>query len=108
MSGKYGFSGSIGLPAQGEPAHRAPVDRTVLKEAVRAGNELGFVDREAPVRRKPGPKRTEPQDKVSIPGPKRVIDQYRDFCIKQDVTLWRGLEILLSKQQGRTAGRQRV
>ena len=101
MSGKYGFSGGIGLPAQGEPVHRAPVDRTVLKEAVRAGNELGFVDRESPVRRKPGPKRTEPQDKVSIPGPKRVIDRYRDFCIEQDVTLWRGLELLLSEQQGR-------
>ena len=101
MSGKYGFSGGIDLPAQGESAHRAPVDRTVLKEAVRAGNELDFVDREALVRRKPGPKRTEPQDKGSIPGPKRVIDRYRNFCIEQDVTLWRGLELLLSEQQGR-------
>ena len=101
MSGKYGFSGGIDLPEKGEPAHRAPVDRTGLKEAVRVGNELGFVDREPPVRRKPGPKRTEPQGTVSIPGPTRVIDQYRDFCIEQDVTLWRGLEILLSEQQGR-------
>ena len=101
MNGKYGFGGGIDLPTQDEPEHRAPVDRTVLKKAVRAGNELGFVDRESPVRRKPGPKRTEPQDKVSIPGPKRVIDQYRDFCIEQDVTLWRGLELLLSEQQGR-------
>ena len=42
MSGKYGFSGGIDLPAQGESEHRAPVDRTVLKEAVKAGNELGF------------------------------------------------------------------
>ena len=101
MNSKYGFSGGIDLPTQREPAHRAPVDRTALKEAVRAGNELGFVDRKAPVRRKPGPKRTEPQDKISIPGPQRVIDRYRDFCIEQDVTLWRGLELLLSEQQGR-------
>ena len=101
MSGKYGFSGGIDLPTQDEPAHRAPVDRTILKEAIRAGNELGFVDRDPSVRRKPGPKRTEPQDKISIPGPKRVIDRYRDFCSEQDVTLWRGLEILLSEQQSR-------
>ena len=99
MSGKYGFSGTINLPTEGEPTHRAPVDRTVLKEAIRAGNELGFVDRDPSARRKPGPKRTEPQDKVSIPGPKRIIDRYRDFCIERDVTLWRGLELLLSEQQ---------
>ena len=101
MSGKYGFNGTIDLPTQGEPAHRVPVDHTVLKEAVKAGNELGFVARDLPVRRKPGPKRIEPQDKVSIPGPKRIIDRYREFCIEQDVTLWRGLELLLDEQQGR-------
>ena len=56
---------------------------------------------EPPVRRKPEPRRTEPQDKVSIPGPKRVIDQYQNFCIEQDGTLWRGLELLMSEQQGR-------
>ncbi len=64
MSGKYGFSGAINLPTEGEPTHRAPVDRTVLREAIRAGNELGFVDRDPSARRKPGPKRTELQGKV--------------------------------------------
>ena len=39
--------------------------------------------------------------KFSIPGPKRVIDKYRDFCIEQDVSLWRGLEILLSENESR-------
>ena len=81
MSGKYGFSGGIDLPEHAESKRRRSVDRAVLKQAVKAGNELGFVDRETTARKKPGPKRTEPQDKVSIPGPKRVIDQYRDFCI---------------------------
>ena len=101
MSGKYGFNSGIELPSQSRTAERDPLDLAALKEAVRAGNELGFVDRDPPARRKPGPKRTEPQEKVSIPGPKRVIDKYRDFCIEQDVTLWRGLEILLSENESR-------
>ena len=57
----------INLPTEGEPTHRAPVDRTVLREAIRAGNELGFVDRDPSARRKPGPKRTELQGKVFDP-----------------------------------------
>jgi hypothetical protein len=69
-----------------------------LKEAVEAGTTLGFVSREPTAKRKPGPKRTEAQDKVSIPGPKRVIDQFRAFCTEQNVTLWEGLDLLL---QGR-------
>ena len=70
-----------------------------LKDAVEAGTTLGFVSREpAAAKRKPGPKRTEAQDKVSIPGPKRVIDQFRTFCTEQNVTLWEGLDLLL---QGR-------
>ena len=72
---------------------------TTKKDAVEAGTTLGFVSREPTIaKRKPGPKRTEAQDKVSIPGPKRVIDQFRAFCTEQNVTLWEGLDILL---QGR-------
>lgn len=100
MSGKYGFGGGIDLPKGPTPAKRAPVDPNALTEAVQAGNDLGFVDREPVARRKPGPKRKEPQDKVSIPGPKRVIDEYRAFCSAQGVTLWQGLELLLSAEKG--------
>ena len=71
-------------------------DRSRLVEAVQAGDSLGFVERGPSGRRAPGPKRTEPQAKISIPGPKRVIDEFRGFCQDHDVTLWQGLELLLS------------
>lgn len=98
MSGKYGFGGGIELPKVDSPKSRVVPDQGALKEAVEAGTTLGFVNREPSAKRRPGPKRTEAQDKVSIPGPKRVIDQFRAFCNEQNVTLWEGLELLL---QGR-------
>jgi len=95
MSGKYGFGWGIELPKVNTLKPRELLDHGVIKEAVEAGTALGFVNREPTARRKPGPKRTEAQDKVSIPGPKRVIDQFRAFCTEQNVTLWEGLDLLL-------------
>ena len=97
MNNKYGFGGGIELPkANAAPKVLPKADHSRLAEAVQAGDSLGFVDREPSGRRRPGPKRTEPQAKISIPGPKRVIDEFRGFCQEHDVTLWRGLELLLS------------
>jgi hypothetical protein len=102
MSGKYGFSGGIDLPkTTSEPKPRPKVDRSSLNEAVKAGADLGFVSREPTTRLKLGPKCKEPQDKVSIPGPKRVVDDFRAFCSTSDLTLWQGLELLLEEQKGR-------
>lgn len=101
MTGKYGFGGGIDLPKADASKLRPAIDRTSLTDAVRAGNDLGFVSREPALRSKPGPKRKEPQDKVSIPGPKRVTDQFRAFCAQHDLTLWQGLDLLLSERQGR-------
>ena len=98
---KYGFSGGIDLPKTDMAKPKPVIDRANLTEAVKAGNNLGFVSREPSVRGKPGPKRKEPQDKVSIPGPKRVTDQFRDFCTQNDLTLWQGLEQLLAEREGR-------
>lgn len=98
MNGKYGFGGGIELPKVETTKPRVLPDQGAIKQAVEAGTALGFVSREPATKRKPGPKRSEPQDKVSIPGPKRVIDQFRSFCTEQNVTLWEGLELLL---QGR-------
>ena len=105
MSGKYGFGGGIDLPKVEVAPRRAPLDQSALSEAVQAGKSLGFVDREptTTAKRRPGPKRIEAQDKVSIPGPKRVIDDFRSFCTDQNVTLWQGLELLLEQQKGRGA-----
>ena len=101
MSGKYGFGGGLDLPAAATPKPRALPEKAALDEAVAAGTALGFVSREPVARRKPGPKRTEPQDKISIPGPKRVIDAYRAYCTAHDITLWQGLERLLKAEGGR-------
>ena len=108
MSGKYGFGGGIELPETTPDLKSRPkVDQIALSEAVKAGSGLGFVDREPSTRLKPGPKRKEPQDKVSIPGPKRVVDDFRAFCIGRDLTLWQGLELLLSQQKDREAKESR-
>lgn len=102
MSGKYGFSGGIELPKTTKsPKPRPKVDGSSLTKAVKAGADLGFVSREPNTRLKPGPKRKEPQDKVSIPGPKRVVDDFRNFCSFRNLTLWQGLELLLEEQKGR-------
>ena len=102
MSGKYGFGGGIKLPKTTPTQKPRPkVDGSSLKDAVKAGADLGFVSREATTRLKPGPKRKEAQDKVSIPGPKRVVDDFRAFCSTHDLTLWQGLELLLEEKKGR-------
>ena len=101
MSGKYGFGGGIDLPKAPPAKTRQAVDQPSHSEAVKAGEELGFVSREPSVRRKPGPKRKEPQDKLTIPGPKRVTDTFRSFCTERNLTLWQGIELLLEAQKGR-------
>lgn len=96
---KYGFGGGIDLPKPSEVSKTRPhVEPSSVNKAVEAGKTLGFVSRDASTRLKPGPKRKEPQDKVSIPGPKRVVDEFRAFCRERDLTLWQGLELLLSER----------
>jgi len=101
MSAKYGFAGGVELPKTPRSKSKATVDPPALSEAVRAGEDLGFVSREPSMRRKPGPKRKEPQDKLTIPGPKRVTDEFRSFCAKRNLTLWQGIEMLLESQKSR-------
>lgn len=96
---KYGFDKDIKLPDPRPESVPEPAESDELRKAVAAGEDLGFVDREPTVRLKPGPKRREPQDKVSIPGPKRVTDEFRDFCRVNDLTLWQGLEVLLAQHK---------
>jgi hypothetical protein len=99
---KYGFGGGIELPKTSAPAKpRSRVASESVTKAVQAGSELGFVSRESSNRLKPGPKRTEPQDTVSIPGPKRVVDDFRNYCRTHNLTLWQGLEYLLEREKGR-------
>lgn len=97
---KYGFGGGLDLPPPSRSSRaRANVEPDSLEKAVEAGKSLGFVCREGSTRLKPGPKRKEPQDKVSIPGPKRVVDEFRAFCQEGNLTLWQGLELLLLEKR---------
>lgn len=99
---KYGFGGGIELPKTTNPPKPRPqIEAESVEKAVQAGSQLGFVNREPTTRLKPGPRRTEPQDKVSIPGPKRIVDEFRNFCRSNDLTLWQGLEYLLNNEKGR-------
>lgn len=99
---KYGFGGGIELPGTTEPTTPRPkIELATIEKAVQAGSELGFVSREPSTRLKPGPKRREPQDKVSIPGPKRIVDEFRAYCRHHNLTLWEGLERLLAIEKSR-------
>lgn len=99
---KYGFEGGIELPKTSASAKPRPkIEAQNVEKAVQAGSALGFVSREPSARLKPGPKPKEPQGKVSIPGPKRVVDEFRSFCRANDMTLWQGLEYLLEAGRGR-------
>lgn len=100
---KYGFGGGgIDLPKpDATPKPRPTIEPQAVEKAVQAGAEQGFVNREPSSRLKPGPKRKEPQDKVSIPGPKRVVDDFRAYCRMRNLTLWEGLEQLLNAAKGR-------
>ena len=85
---KYGFDGGIDLPKPSESSRTRPkAEPGSVEKAVEAGKSLGFVSRDASTRLKPGPKRREPQDKVSIPGPKRVVDKFRAFCRDRDLNV---------------------
>lgn len=77
----YGFgqktTGVVQLPQQ--PREATP-DKPAISQVLQAGAELGFVSREAGTRRKPGPRRVEAQDKITVTGPKRVIDRLKAYC----------------------------
>ena len=77
----YGFgektTGAVQLPQQSREAVPA---KPSMNYILQAGAELGFVSRETATRRKPGPRRVEAQDKITVTGPKRVIDQLKAYC----------------------------
>ena len=53
------------------------------------------------MRRRPGRPRREPQTRVSLAGPVRVIERFQAFCLAHgDVTYWQGIEMLLDEIEG--------
>jgi len=79
----------------------APVSKEAVLAAVKAGQGQGFVSRQVQVdapRRKPGPRRTEPQDKLMLTGPKRVLERLREKADSMGgVPYWQALEALLDR-----------
>ncbi|QFT29424.1 hypothetical protein FIV00_02905 [Labrenzia sp. THAF82] len=62
------------------------------------GQELGFVSREPNTRRKPGPKRTEAQDKITVTGRKHTIDQLKAYCDLEGLSYCEAIERLLGNE----------
>lgn len=101
---KYGFGDDttqIKLPPP-KPAAPKP-SPTAVADAAKVGEGLGFVPREpqhppppptAGRRRKRG---TEPQDKLFLSGPARVIQAFRDHADAAGLAYWEALESLLKK-----------
>jgi len=79
----------------------SPVPKEAVLAAVKAGQGQGFVSRQVQAetpRRKPGPRRVEPQDKLMVTGPKRVLDRIREKADAMGgVPYWQALEALLDK-----------
>lgn len=77
----YGFDNlpmdTLQLP---KAVHQTNVPSPAMNNILQAGAELGFISRETTKRRRPGPRRTEAQDKITVTGPKRVIDQLKAYC----------------------------
>ncbi len=101
----YGFGDKtdpIKLPV-GQGASKSKASKDEIEQAAAAGRELGFVSRQATSKRKPGPKRTEPQGKVTLTGPQRIIDRLQARCdALGGVPYWQAIEAMLdnTEEQG--------
>lgn len=88
----YGFgkdnqpSAASGLKLPPQAPRAAPPATVPIEQLMQVGAEHGFVSREpvasSATSRKPGRRRTEPQDKISVTGPKRIIDRLKAYCDK--------------------------
>lgn len=79
----------------------AKVQKAVdVEQAVQAGQAMGFVSRSSSTSRKPGPKRTEPQGKLTLTGPKRVLERLQARCDAMGgVPYWQAIEDLLERTE---------
>jgi hypothetical protein len=95
----YGFDktmDTVRLPKLRENPPQKPATAPTMAPVLQAAQELGFVSREVSTRRKPGPKRTEPQDKITVTGPKRVMDRLKAYCDRMGgVSYCDGIQALL-------------
>ena len=89
------------------PAARTGMAPTVCAVPVPTSTPLGAGTGPAgndvhTLRRRPGRPRREPQTRVSLAGPIRVIERFQAFCLANgDATYWQGIEMLLDEIENR-------
>ena len=101
--GDYGFSDdneneTVKIPLKSNRETVAPEE---LRKAAERGAGLGFVSREPnlkPTPRRTGRRKTEPQDKFLVTGPKRVLEAFKARCDNQGVPYWRMIEELMKAE----------
>lgn len=105
MNDIYGFGEApapVSIPVSKKKKKRT-VDKSSVKAAADVGETQGFVDRtpssSKKVKLKPGRKRVEEQDRVTITGPKRVIDELRLLSQNGNLPMWQILEAGLKNIQ---------
>ena len=81
------------------PVRKRPVEAAApaadMARALQAGQDLGFVNRETNARRTPGPKSKEPQDRINVSGPKRIIDRLKAYSDGAGLSYCEAIEALL-------------
>ncbi len=100
---KFGFDDDADLdtvislprPAANKPKKSS---KRAVEQAGEAGKQLGFVSREGQGARRPGRRQTEPQGRILLTGPERILERFRRYCeINDSRAYWMGLETLLDE-----------
>lgn len=70
-----------------------------IEETDQVAKNLGFSSRESAqghtTRRKPGRKRVEPQSRVLVSGPERVLERFKAQSEANGITYWEYIEMLM-------------
>lgn len=96
----YGFEDEDDFVPPRLPKRQNRAPKSAIQTAVKAGNDMGFVPRESATRKAVEVKdrrsiNREPQGKILITGPERVLEKLRKISIDTNEPYWRVLEKLI-------------
>lgn len=96
----YGFNNDEEFIAPKLPKKKQNnLPKEIVAEAVEEGASLGFVKRGGGVTSKTRRDiNREPQGKILVTGPERIMDRLRETSIKHNLPYWRVIELLLDKE----------
>ena len=77
------------------PKRATKAAKDVVQTAIKAGNDIGFVPRSVPEKKDRRFLNKEPQGKILVTGPERVLDKLRAMSIQNNVPYWKVIEDLL-------------